>query len=212
MRRTRPLVLAALVVAAPVAATAGDLWSRFFGETLPPEALERELEAFEENRGALRETVEEAIDTLSRVEDYDLETAERDAERIREEMEGVLSDLGAEGELGSAARGAYRWMLAQRERVRGREGLTPGQRQLLVSEWDKQIAEVEGLLEELATVQARLAAQLRVVAGQEGFLEELLLLGKARVATDTLDSMLAEFRRVVAEFESLGVDYASPVN
>lgn len=207
-----PVLVLALAAGSVPAAAQSDLWSRLFGETLPPETLERELETFEENRETLRETVENAIDTLGGVEDYDLEAAERDAERIREEMEGIVGSLGPDGELGGAAKGAYRWMLAQRERVRGRTDLTPGQKTLLLSEWDRQIAEVERVLDSLEKVEARLAAQLRIVAGQEGFLEELLLLGKARVATETLKSVVDEFRRVVSEFEALGVDYAAPVN
>jgi hypothetical protein len=212
MRRLPCLPLAILLLAAAPAPASADLWSRVFGETLPPEALERELETFETSRDSLRDTIEDAIGVLSEVQDYDLAAAERDAERIREEIEGLLGDLGPSGELGSAARGAHRWMLVQRERVRARPDLSPAQKTLLLPEWDTQIAEVERVIAELEKVEDRLEAQLRIVAGHEGFLEELLLLGKARVATETLTSVLAEFRRIVAEFEALGVDYAAPVN
>jgi len=198
--------------AAGRSAAADDIWGRFFGETPPPEALERELRAFEDSRQTMRETIRDTVERLSAVQDYDLEAAEGDAERIREDIEGVLGDLGPEGDLGAAANGAYRWMLAQRERVRARTDLTPAQKEYLLPEWDLQIAEVERVLDELRAVETRLTAQLRVVAGHEGFLEELLVLGKARVATETLQSTLAEFRRIAAEFEALGVDYSAPVN
>lgn len=211
---TFALALAAgLAAAGPAPAQrSDDIWALFFGAELPPEELERELERFSETRRALREIVEGTIERLTAVQDYDLEAAESDAERIREEMEGVVGSLGPDGALGAAANGAYRWMLAQRERVRARPDLTPAQKSFLVGEWDVQIAEVERVLEELRAVETRLLAQLRIAAGHEGFLEELLLLGKARIATRQLTATLDEFRRIAAEFEELGVDYTAPVN
>jgi len=196
----------------PVVPASSDIWDRFFGERLPPEQLERELESFDSTRRSLRDTLRSAIDTLSAVQEYDLAAAEAEAEAIREEIEGVVESLGPEGELGGAANGAYRWMIAQRERIRTRPNLTDPQKALLVAEWNFEIAEVERVLDELRVVEARLIGQLRVASGHEAFLEELLLLGKARVATATLQSVLAEFRRIVTEFDSLGVVYEAPVN
>ncbi|MEM1344614.1 MAG: hypothetical protein AAGI34_08560 [Pseudomonadota bacterium] len=217
MPRRRPTALwarlcliGALLGAAP--AESANFWERYFGETPPPEALQDELQAFDESRRSLRDTVSEAVRTLSEIGEYDIEDAEREAEGIRRNIEGVLDSIGDGGSLDSAADSAYAWMRAQKSRVLRRRDLSDAQKTLLVGEWNRNLAEIEQVLEELAAVRARLAVQLRIVSGHEGFLEELLVLGKARIATDTLRDVVTEFRKIAEYFEQLGIEYSAPSN
>lgn len=182
-------------------------WCYFFCP--PPKVMEGETQELQSSLSELKSNVEKSIASLKDIQNRGIQEVEREAERVRKEIEDLLPLLGDGGEVSSAASDNVEWMSEQKSSMYERTTLSDKMKDTLAREWDTLIEEAKDAQSRIEDTRRRLSDLLNQYRKTEGFLEELVKLQYASEANEVINNLIDTLESAIEEIETFEI-YEAP--
>jgi hypothetical protein len=149
----------------------------------------------------LDEITESSTSRLRDIAGYSAQDAKNEAEKYRRLMIDLSQRLAPDGELTEQANKALTWVNANLDRIQRDHGLEDEFRTYLLAEWTRHRDEVQKGIGELRAAGEKLSLLLREMSGYQRYLEEMVLLQKAKEAADIIRKLVDQIRGTTTVIE-----------
>jgi DNA repair exonuclease SbcCD ATPase subunit len=158
----------------------------------PVEEFSKQVEEFKKSYPDLNKKIEESAKSIDAV--TDVEKARKEIEELRGAVAGMLgavSDNGPVSQLGAKALAHARAKVKELEQG---ARFKPDERDFLLDQWRRLIAETERANDDLDSARKEFADLLRMLQTREDFIDELMQIRRATEALSVIRNLTREIR------------------
>jgi DNA repair exonuclease SbcCD ATPase subunit len=167
----------------------------------PVEEFSKQVEEFKKSYPDLNKKIEESAKSIDSI--TDVEKARKEIEELRGAVAGMLgavSDNGPVSQLGAKALAHARAKVKELEQG---ARFKPDERDFLLDQWRRLIAETERANDDLDSARKEFADLLRTLQTREDFIDELMQIRRATEALSVIRNLTREIRDASDKLKTL---------